>query len=663
MSVLAVVVQEKDLAGLLPWGCEFASGDDAGLVLVEPVLGPRQEPVQLDLTAAEPEPLVAHILELQATTEPPRGADGELRSLPQLRAFRVQGPDLVAAILELVDDLDGQLLIVAKHERLRGAGADEALVRQLFRQSPCATLLLRAAPESRMRRRRLLVPTAGGPNAEAALRWADRMARHADAQVTALFVEPPIGEDPELVGERLLETAIADANLEDSEHIERRVEVAEGVPEAIRAIAEEDYDMVLIGASYQGFVRQMLFGTLPQHLMEGEDAVAVGVLRARKRLVSRLVETLEGWFSRRLPQLARDERVALFETLQSRSRWDVDFLLLMALSTAIAALGLIQSSAAVVIGAMLVAPLMTPLLSAGLALVQGNSPLLRTASRSLTLGFLTAVGIGFVLGLIAPMPALTPELLARGAPTLLDLGVAFLSGLAAAYASGRPALSAALPGVAIAAALVPPIATVGVSLAHGAGRNALGAALLFSTNVVAIVLGAAVCLYALGVRSGPRGSRVPLWVRRVVLALLFAVALLAIPLTSVLVSSLQSKVEAPFAVLQLESALQQRLTEWPGVEFESLRVVQRAPMTLEIRVAAAAPPGPELARELAETASLVLENPVRIRLVETLVVYGEAADVAPHPTDATSDPLAVAPAQEPSLPPEAETESPTSTVD
>ena len=216
----------------------------------------------------------------------------------------------------------------------------------------------------------------------------------------------------------------------------------------------------------------MLFSTLPPHLLEGEHATAVGVLRAPRRLVSRTMETLQYWFSRRLPQMSREERVGLFETLQSRSRWDVDFLSLMALSTAIAALGLIQGSTAVVIGAMLVAPLMTPLLSAGLALVQGNLPLLRTASRALILGFLTALVIGFALGVLSPMPSLSDELTARGQPTLLDLGIAFFSGLAAAYASARPALSAALPGVAIAAALVPPIATVGVSLSQGAGRNA-----------------------------------------------------------------------------------------------------------------------------------------------------------------------------------------------
>ncbi|MBZ0110889.1 MAG: DUF389 domain-containing protein, partial [Thermoanaerobaculia bacterium] len=466
------------------------------------------------------------------------------------------------------------------------------------------------------------------PNANTALRWANRMAGHSDSQVTALFVQPEEGEDPELVGERLLDAAIAGANLGDASRIERRVMVVDGVRDAIRTVAEEDFDLVLVGASHRGFIRQMLFGTLPPHLLTGRKATAVAVIRSPRRFMSRGLEILERWFSRRLPQLSREERIELFEALQARSRWDIDFISLMALSTAIAALGLIQSSTAVVIGAMLVAPLMTPLLSVGMSLVQGNLPLLRTASKSLTLGFFTALIIGFALGVVSPMPALTDELLARGAPTLLDLGIGFFSGLAAAYASARPGLSAALPGVAIAAALVPPIATVGVSLAHGAGRNASGAALLFTTNVVAIVLGAAFCLYALGLRSGPRGERRPLWVRRSLIALVFALVLLAFPLTSFLVSSLQERAGAPFAQLELEEALTTHLERYPDIELQKLRTFSRTPLTFEITVAAPRVPDPDIAGELARVASEHLGRPVRIRMIETLVVYGDTTDGA-----------------------------------
>ena len=191
--------------------------------------------------------------------------------------------------------------------------------------------------------------------------------------------------------------------------------------------------------------------------------------------------------------------MTVFERLQTGSRMSKDFMALIMLSTAIAALGLILDSTAVVIGAMLVAPLMTPLLGAGLGLVQGNPPMLRTCFQSIFIGFLAALIIGFVMGCVAlPFTGLTGELEARGGASLLDLGVALFSGVAASYCLARPGLSSALAGVAIAAALVPPIATTGIALSFGEFYVAKGAAVLFGTNVVTIVLGAALTFFSHG---------------------------------------------------------------------------------------------------------------------------------------------------------------------
>ncbi|NNJ86391.1 MAG: DUF389 domain-containing protein [Akkermansiaceae bacterium] len=208
----------------------------------------------------------------------------------------------------------------------------------------------------------------------------------------------------------------------------------------------------------------------------------------------------------------------------------------MILSTAIAGLGLLADSAAVVIGAMLVAPLMTPLLGGGLAVVQGNWPLWKQCQKAVLLGFLSALVIGAVLGSIARWIGLgvTGELMARGEPTPLDLGVAFISGIAASYCLARPRLSSALAGVAIAAALVPPIATTGVTLAMGEHDIARGAALLFGTNVVAIVLGSALNFLIAGVRGKQSTTRI--WAQRLIIVMALACAGLCMPLASYLVS-------------------------------------------------------------------------------------------------------------------------------
>ena len=278
------------------------------------------------------------------------------------------------------------------------------------------------------------------------------------------------------------------------------------------------------------------------------------MVRREWKMLHRLRHRLGRWLDLAIPQMARAERIGVYEKLHSGSEWNFDFMTLISLSTAIAALGLLQDSSAVVIGAMLVAPLMTPILGAGLALVQGNLPLLRTAGRAIALGYLMALLISLMLGLAFPIPELTPQLEARGGPTLLDMGVAFLSGIAAAFCLGRPGLLAALPGVAIAAALVPPIATTGVCLALGENAYARGSALLFGTNVVAIILGAAISLYASGVRGKRGAGSHQRWVRYSFLVLLLGTAALLFPLRSGWQSQLSGRpIEIP-ATLEIRLA-------------------------------------------------------------------------------------------------------------
>jgi len=199
---------------------------------------------------------------------------------------------------------------------------------------------------------------------------------------------------------------------------------------------------------------------------------------------------------------------------------------------------------------MLVAPLMMPLLGGGLSLVQGNWPLWRSCQASVLLGFLSALIIGCLLGLIARVldMSMTSELLARGEPSTLDLGVAFVSGIAASYCLARPRLSGALAGVAIAAALVPPIATTGICLAVGNYAVAQGAALLFGTNVVAIVIGAAVNFYIAGIRGKQRASGV--WSRRFFIIFALLMAGLLVPLSSVLISRIAGPEEVKMALRQ-----------------------------------------------------------------------------------------------------------------
>lgn len=194
----------------------------------------------------------------------------------------------------------------------------------------------------------------------------------------------------------------------------------------------------------------------------------------------------------------------LFPRGMPRRQFFTRFVSLMMLSTAIAVFGILGDSTAVVIGAMLVAPLMFPVLGVAAAVVMGwphriVSRTLLVAAGSL-LAVLLAALISFLIpGMATPLPA---ELMARTSPNLLDLGIALAAGAAGAYGQVRRHASDVLTGVAVAVALVPPLAVVGITLQLTEWQLALGATLLFLANVVGIVIAASATFLAAGFVPG-----------------------------------------------------------------------------------------------------------------------------------------------------------------
>jgi len=200
----------------------------------------------------------------------------------------------------------------------------------------------------------------------------------------------------------------------------------------------------------------------------------------------------------------REIILQLFPRGMPRRQFFTRFVSLMMLSTAIAVFGILADSTAVVIGAMLVAPLMFPVLGGAAAIVMGWPR--RIVSRTVivaagsALAVLIAAAISFLVpGRVTPLPS---ELMARTSPNLLDLGIALAAGAAGAYGQVRRHASDVLTGVAVAVALVPPLAVVGITLQLTEWQLALGAALLFLANVVGIVIAASVTFLAAGFVAG-----------------------------------------------------------------------------------------------------------------------------------------------------------------
>ena len=167
------------------------------------------------------------------------------------------------------------------------------------------------------------------------------------------------------------------------------------------------------------------------------------------------------------------------------------FWTLLSLSTIIAAAGVVSDSTATVIGAMIVAPLMTPILGTVLSVVVGD---LRNLVRSVSLvagGAVLVAGLAYLFGRLVPVEVTvetSSQVAGRVSPRLIDLVAALATGAVGAFALVREDVSDTLPGVAIAISLVPPLAVVGLTLEAGATSQASGALLLFVTNVGAILL-------------------------------------------------------------------------------------------------------------------------------------------------------------------------------
>jgi uncharacterized hydrophobic protein (TIGR00271 family) len=248
------------------------------------------------------------------------------------------------------------------------------------------------------------------------------------------------------------------------------------------------------------------------------------------------------------------------------------FSILMGLATAIATFGIGVDSTAVVIGAMLVAPLMTPILGVSAGLINGRS---RSASISglIVLGGATgAVAIAWALSALIPdlsAVVANSQVTSRTAPSLLDLAIAIAAGAAGAYGVSRKESTDALPGVAVAIALIPPLAVVGITLQAADYSQAAGATLLFLTNLFSIVLMAGIVFLLVGYSSWSR-----LYYRRNRIRTSFALVVLAVVLITIpLVLTGENLLQQTADLRNASSAVDDWLEEgFPDVEELPLRI-------------------------------------------------------------------------------------------
>lgn len=414
----------------------------------------------------------------------------------QLQTMSRVAHSVAEGILDTAREEKVDLILLGWRGYTRSAGASMGpIIDAVVRNAPCDVTI--AKGDEWKGAQKILVPTSGGPNAPIAARLAWLISESYESEVTAVYVQlgratPQRMEENRRIIERTLK------GLAFSQPPEQRVVVADSVVEGIVQEAQ-GYDLVLLGASEEGLFDQFAFGSIPQQVAARVPRTAVMVKRYggptdfwSRRLTRGLL--------RLLPRLNIEEQLELRETMRDSARPGVNYFVLIVLSCLIATLGLLLDSTAVVIGAMLVAPLMSPIMGFSLGLVLGDVRLIRLSVESVFKGVSLAVVIAVFTGLSSPFKELTGEIMARTQPTLLDLVVALASGMAGAYALARKEVGAALPGVAIAAALMPPLGVVGLGLSLGEPQVVGGAFLLFVTNIAAISLAGVLVFMVLGVQ-------------------------------------------------------------------------------------------------------------------------------------------------------------------
>jgi len=241
------------------------------------------------------------------------------------------------------------------------------------------------------------------------------------------------------------------------------------------------------------------------------------------------------------------EKYEAYETVVAISTDTIEYYVLLFLSCLIATVGLYQNSAAVIIGAMIVAPLMGPVFGLSGGILWGSGKSLIESVTTLIKGTLVVVLVAGVLSFFIPGIVVTPEMLARTKPSFFDIIIALSCGFIGAYAFVNKRVSSAIPGVAISVALLPPLCTAGIGIGLQRWDMAMGAGLLYAINLVGISMAALIVFYL--VRLHPQSDDKKEFIkaaRRAIGSLLVSIlflVLISVPLVYFTATSLQYTLE------------------------------------------------------------------------------------------------------------------------
>lgn len=327
-------------------------------------------------------------------------------------------------------------------------------------------------------------------------------------------------------------------------------------------------------------------------------------------------------------KVTEERRITVFKEISEGSTPAPRFYFMVVAANMIAVLGLMSNSPAVIIGAMLVAPLMTPIFGIALSLIRGTPKLLGRSLRAEVLGVLLCIAISYFFGLLPLSMDPTAEMLARAQPNLLDLLVAVFAGLAGAYAMVDERISPTLPGVAIATAIVPPLANTGLCFALGEIAGGFGSFFLFLANFFSILIAASMVFAATGMGTYTKKLSPRDLTRR------FGIAVVSLSIITVVFTfSLAKLVRQRHLRQSIKVELNQAMTEIPG-SFMREFMWEKASDGLHVLATVRTPTTitPDRVATIQNRMSKALDQPIHLIIrnnpVKDIAAIGSSAQVA-----------------------------------
>jgi len=381
-------------------------------------------------------------------------------------------------ILDVARERGADVILLGVRRSTQGSVKLGTVVENVISTAPCGVLIYRSAISHEFDR--VVVPIDGALPSVIAMKLGVSLARQHNIPLRQMSVQFDYHYDPEH------EEAIKryEDRLPPKQDLTKTI-VVSGQParEIVRDLNADD--LLVMGFAQKTDFERHIINDLSNQLLN----LAPGpvILISQHEWHRGIRGTIEHGIARLNPQLTQVEQNELIWSAEKSAGANLDYIVMIVLSAALATLGLLTNSVAVIIGAMLVAPLMSPISSFSIGMATGILHLTRRASVTLFTGVTLALLISIVMGVLLPIDTPTEEMLARGSPNLLDAAIALVSGWVAAYATARRGIPAALAGVAIAAALMPPISTIGLGIALRDIDLAFGANLLFLANIAFII--------------------------------------------------------------------------------------------------------------------------------------------------------------------------------